>query len=114
MKDFIISIFSPLLQLNIVISTIGGFILGGMIGGFGGMFGGSSFNTTTAFVGAILAFCNAAIVSGAGLALDRIRELLEEQTYRLQEQDRRERSQASVKAESPSPYSTVKPTSSQH
>lgn len=95
MKDFIISIFSPLLQLNVIISTIGGFILGGIIGGFGDrLFGGLSFNMTTALVGAVIGFCNAAIVSGAGLALDRIRELLEEQSYRLQEQERRQRSQS--------------------
>lgn len=94
MRDFILNIFNPLLQLNVIVSTLGGFILGGIIGGFGGsIFGGSSFNTTTAIVGAILAFCNAAIVSGAGLALDRIRELLEEQNYRQQEQERRQRSQ---------------------
>lgn len=80
MKGFIIAIFSLLLQLNVIISTIGGFILGGILGGFGGsMFGGPSFNMTTAIVGAIIAFANAAIVSGAGLTLDRIRELLEEQ-----------------------------------
>lgn len=65
-----------------------------MLGGLGGsLFGGSSFNMTTAIVGAVLAFTNAAIVSGAGLALDRIRELLEEQNYFLQEQERHQRSQ---------------------
>ena len=29
MKNFIIAIFSPLLQLNVIVSTIGGFIIGG-------------------------------------------------------------------------------------
>lgn len=100
MKDFIIAIFSPLLQLNVIVSTIGGFVLGGMLGGLGGsLFGGSSFNTTTAIVGAVLAFTNAAIVSGAGLALDRIRELLEDQSYFLQEQERRQRSQSAPNRE---------------
>jgi len=101
MKAFIIAIFSALLQLNVIISTIGGFVLGGIIGGLGGsMFGGPSFNTTTAIVGAVLAFTNVAIVSGTGLVLDRIRELLEEHNYHLQEQERRQRAQSSTKTES--------------
>jgi hypothetical protein len=102
MKDFIITIFSPLLQLNVVVSTIGGFILGGLIGGLGGsLFGGPSFNTTTAFVGAIIAFSNAAIVSGAGLALDRIRELLEDQNSRLHEQVHRQSLQSEFESSNP-------------
>lgn len=103
MKGFIIAIFGPLLQLNVIVSTIGGFIIGGIIGGFGGnLFGGPSFNTTTAIVGAVIAFTNAAIVSGAGLVLDRIRALLEDQNYFLQEQDRRQRSQGTAKPDFPS------------
>jgi len=92
----------------VVVSTIGGFILGGVVGGFGGnLFGGASFNTTTAVVGAIIAFSNAAIVSGAGLTLERIRELLEEQNYRLQEQERRQRSQHAPLTSNPgSPQTT--------
>jgi len=111
MKDFIIAIFSPLLQLNVIVSTIGGFILGGIMGGLGGsLFGGPSFNTTTAMVGAVIAFTNAAIVSGAGLALDRIRELLEDQTSLLQEQERRQRSQSSSTVANPISFQAARPT----
>lgn len=111
MKGFIIAAFSFLLQLNVIISTIGGFILGGIVGGFGGsMFGGSSFNLATALVGAIIAFANAAIISGAGLTLDRIRELLEDQTSLLQEQERRQRSQSSSTVANPISFQAARPT----
>ena len=118
MRDFLIAIFSPLLQLNVVVSTIGGFFLGGVIGGFGSIgFGSPTFNTTTAIVGAILAFSNAAIVSGASLALDQIRELLEEQNYLLRSQGRSDRSEGQSGSEnifrtvsSSRPQSTSQPT----
>jgi len=79
MKDFILTLFSPLLQLNVIISTIGGFLFGGFIGGFGAssLYGGNDFNITTACIVAVIAFCNSSIISGFGLTLDEIRRLLE-------------------------------------
>jgi hypothetical protein len=54
----------------------------------------------TALVGGVIAFCNSAIISGAGLVLDRIRELLEERNSLLQEQERRQRREVPDKARS--------------
>ncbi|MEZ4713945.1 MAG: hypothetical protein R3A44_42565 [Caldilineaceae bacterium] len=92
MKEFIISIFGPLLQLNVIVSTLLGFILGGILGSSGGFFGifglvrDPNFNMITALIGAIIGFCNASLVSGFGLVLDNIRELLEEQNSLLEDQ----------------------------
>ena len=116
MKGFIIAIFSPLLQLNVFLSTIGGFVAGGIIGGsVGAVFGEPSFNYVTALIFAALAFANSAIVSGAGLAIDRMRELMEEQvdlTKRQQSTQRASQILSSIPGAMPSAPASRSPVSS--
>lgn len=80
MKDAIIESFSGLLQFLVIVLTIGGLILGWTAG--------SALSPGMAIVLALVmtaaGFCIGAVASGAGLVLDRIRELEEQQLDLLQ------------------------------
>jgi hypothetical protein len=89
MREFILAIFEPLVNLLIFIYTIAGFIFGGVVGGMGGLFGGPSFSMGNAVIGALIGFTFGALSSGAIFLLLRMSEVLEEQLYMMREQERK-------------------------
>lgn len=91
MKDVIIEVYSFLLQANVLVSAVLGYLVGKEIGG---MFGNP---TTIGIMFAVIAFSNAALISGMGLTVDRVRELLEEQVKLLQQQENRQKMQGTNK-----------------
>lgn len=80
MKDFVISIMEGMLNLTIVVATIGGFILAGNANPFG------DFSFGIALVGALIGFLTSAVASGGIFVLLRIKELLEEQLRQMKSQ----------------------------
>lgn len=81
MKEFIVSIYGGLLQVGVVLVTLIGFTIS--------YNAGFSTSFVRGLVGAGLAFVFAAIISGYLFTQIRMKELLEEQVYYLQESEKR-------------------------
>lgn len=80
MKNFVIGIMETMLNLTIIVATIGGFILAGNANPFG------DFSFGMALLGALIGFLASAVASGGIFVLLRIKELLEEQLQQMKNQ----------------------------
>lgn len=80
MKEFIVETYSGLLQLFIIAFTLFGL--------YAGYQAGFQTSILRAILFGLAAFLLAAMLSGVAFTLIRIKELLEEQSYYLQQQNR--------------------------